>query len=55
MAPMSIVRMAMTHSIGRQSQRTPPSATYMTRSSAPKAATAVTVPMNAVIEIGEPW
>ena len=53
--PTIIVSAAMTYIIGRQSQRMPPSATYMTRSSAPNAATLVQAAMKPVTEVGEPW
>ena len=53
--PTIIVRPAITNIIGRQSQRSPPSATYMTRSRAPKAATLVHAAMKPVTEVGDPW
>ena len=53
--PTIIVRAAITHIIGRQSQRMPPRATYMTRSSAPNAATLVHAAMKPVTGVGAPW
>ena len=53
--PTIIVSAAMTYIIGRQSQRMPPNATYMTRMRAPNAATLVQAAMKPVTGVGAPW
>ena len=54
-APPSMVTIATPHMTGRQSQRSPGSTTYSSRSSAPKAATLVAAAMKPVTGVGAPW
>src|SRR5882724_4012379 len=53
--PNTMVSAATSHTIGSQSQRTPGSATYATRSSAPNAAALVQAAMKPVTGVGAPW
>ena len=53
--PSSIVMIATTQMVGRQSHDAPPKATKNTRISATNAAALVPAAMNAVTGVGAPW